>query len=222
MSQQSAVVARLALRELWISFRLLILLVAFVAAGVVVALLPAPFPTVVQRLVIGITAASALSGALAAWSLAVERRTGRAGWLVARSVPRGTLLGGWFTGIGGTALVGLAMAATLGWLALPAGTPIDPARFGLAVVVLAAAAVAWIALGLLAGAMAPRALATLVVIVTGATLLGVRLAGIGANVEVWLMSAGSVGHLLRLLGGLLVLAGLLLGAARVAMERAEL
>ena len=53
---QTGVVTRLALRELWISFRLLALLAVYVGAGAFVALLPAPMATVLVRLAIGVAA----------------------------------------------------------------------------------------------------------------------------------------------------------------------
>lgn len=219
---QSTAIARLALRELWISFRLLVLLVAFVAAGTLVALVPAPFPAQADRLVLGVTAASALAGALGAWSLAVERRSGRAGWLVSRSVPRGTLLGGWFVGIAASTLAGLATTLALGWLALPVGAVTDVARFGLVAAVLAAAAVSWVSLGLLAGTVAPPAVASLSVLVAGAAVLAARSSGVLPDAAGWLFVHATAGELLRLIGALLALAGVLLATAHVAMGRVEL
>lgn len=219
---QSTAIARLALRELWISFRLLVLLVGFVAAGSLVALVPAPFGVRADRLVVGITAASFVAGALGAWSFAVERRSGRAGWLVSRSVPRGTLLGGWFVGMAASTLAGLAMTLALGWLALPAGAVTDPARFGLVGAVLASAALGWIGLGLLAGVLAPAAGASLIVVAVGAALVAGRTTGALPDVAAWLLVHAATGELLRLVGALLALAGVLLATAHVAMGRVEL
>lgn len=221
MSQSGAVV-RLALRELWISFRLLVLLAGFVAAGVVVALLPAPFATRGERLLLAITAASALAGSIAAWSLAVERLTGRAGWLVSRSVPRTTLLGGWYVGIAGSTLVGLAATTAIGWFALPVGDVTEPARYALVVGVAAAAALAWVSGGLLAGTLAPPWPAAVATALVGAALLAARGLGAGDGEAAWILTQAAPGDLLRLLGALLALAAVLLSTAQVAMGRVEL
>jgi hypothetical protein len=219
---QSTAIAHLALRELWISFRLLVLLVGFVAAGVVVALVPAPFPVRADRWVLGVTVASALAGALAAWSLAVERRSGRAGWLVSRSVPRATQLGGWFLGMAASTLLGLATIVALGWFALPVGAVPDPGRFAQVTAAVAAAALVWIGLGLLAGAVAPPPAACLAIGLAGGALVAARILGAVPDPAAWLFREATSGDLVRLTGGLLALAGVLLGAGLVAIGRAEL
>ena len=87
---QAATVTRLALREMWITFRLLLALVAFIGAGAIVALLPAAPSVALERLALGFGIATAVTSGIAAWSVADERSSGRAGWLVARSVTRAT------------------------------------------------------------------------------------------------------------------------------------
>ena len=76
---QLPVVTRLAVHELWISFRLLVVLAGYVGAGTVVALLPAPLPTTLLRLAVGVATAMSLGAIVAAWSLSRERALGRAG-----------------------------------------------------------------------------------------------------------------------------------------------
>jgi hypothetical protein len=162
--------AWLAIRELWISFRLIALLVAFVGAGAVVALLPATLPALLGRLAVGIGAATLLTGAVAAWSIAADRVGGRAGWLVGRSVPRETLVTAWFITISGVALLGMATAALLGWLAATAVSPsLDPVGFAATAAGIGTGVAAAVALGVVAGVvLPPRAAAVTVVVLAAA------------------------------------------------------
>ena len=151
---QTGVVSWLAVRELWISFRLLMLLAAYVGVGALVALVPAPGSTAMTRLSIGLAAAVIVGAAIAAGALASERVLGRAGWLVTRSISRGTVLVGWFVAVGGVSLVGLVAAAALGWLAAsPSVAQVQPAPFAAIVGGVAAQGLALIAIGLLLGAL---------------------------------------------------------------------
>jgi ABC-type transport system involved in multi-copper enzyme maturation permease subunit len=230
---QAGVVTRLAVRELWITFRLMMLLVAFVGAGAAVALLPAALPITMQRLAIGLGAATVLVAVIAAWSLADERRQGRAGWLVARSVSRGTLLGGWFVALSSVSLAGLAAAAVLGWLAASGvSLRLDPSAFAVLLGAVASTVVAAAALGLLAGASFRPLLAALV----AALLCGVAVAAAwllpqagglvpgSAFLELAALIEGpiSVADAWRSAGAALIAAGLLLVLGRVALGRAEL
>lgn len=231
--RQLGTVAWLAVRELWITFRLLLVLTAFVGTGVIVALLPAPPGVSLARLGIGLGLASGLAACVAAWSVADERMLGRTGWLVARSVARGTYLAGWFGAMAGLVLAGVAVAGVLGWLAI-AGVPIgiQPATLALALSAVAATALAAIALGMVVGSVLPRlasaGLVAVICIAAGvATWLAAgsmallpgaafsllaRVAGPEANPSAALSAAG-IG---------LSLAAVLLVAARVALEQAEL
>ena len=150
----------LAIRELWISYRLLALLVAFVGAGALVALLPATLPAMLERLAVGLGVATLLAAALASWSIAADRVGGRAGWLVSRSVPRGRLVTAWFTTIAGVALVGTAAGVALGWLAASAMLPdADTIAFLATAAGVGAGVVAAVALGLVVGVVLPPAAA---------------------------------------------------------------
>jgi hypothetical protein len=168
---QVGTIGWLAVRELWISFRLLVLLVAFVGVGAVVALLPAPLPVTLGRLAVGLAVASLVGAAVAAWSIAEERVRGRAAWLVTRSVPRSTILGGWWSALGITALLGTGAAAVLGWLAASAVAlrfPTDAfAAIGVAV---AATALVAMTVGLLAGLLLPPRAAAPVAVVACAAI----------------------------------------------------
>lgn len=155
MSQVS-IVTRLAVHELWISFRLLVVLAGYVGAGAVVALVPAPIDTTLMRLAVGVAVAMTIGAVVAAWSLSRERVLGRAGWLATRSVPRTAILTGWFAALALVTIAGLFAAGILGWLAATT-TPVQPARlsFGLAFAAAGCVALALVALGLAIGALLP-------------------------------------------------------------------
>lgn len=230
---QTGVVARLALRELWISFRLLLVLVAFTGAGAAVALLPAPLPTTMGRLALGLGMATLVASAVAAWSMADERRTGRAGWLISRSVPRRTFLTGWFAALAGVAGLAVTGAAALGWLAaVSVSVRLEPIGYAGLAVGIGATTMAAIALGLLAGALLPgRGAATL-------AMLACLLAGAAAwllPIDATLVPGGAYAALaallepgsslapgLRAAGVGLGATAILLVAARAAVEGAEL
>jgi hypothetical protein len=230
---QAGTVIRLALRELWITFRLLVVLVAFIGVGAGVALVPAPPAVSFERLAIGFGFATVVTSALAAWSLSDERGSGRAGWLMTRSVSRGTYLVGWFGAFAAVTLVGLSGGATLGWLAaatVPLG--LDGVAFSAVVVAVLAGTWAAIALGLVAGTLAnPRLAATIAVVVCSAVVvvsLLVPAVGSATPAGAFIALPRVVGGdavlpaALRTAGMSLFLAAVLLGAARVAMEHAEL
>lgn len=141
-------VTRLAVRELWISFRLLALLAAYVGVGALVALMPAPSSTTLARLSVGLAAAMIVGAGIAAEALSTERRLGRTGWLVTRSVTRGTVVMGWFVALSAISLAGLVAAAVLGWLAT---SPLPPAPFVAIFAGVASMSLAAIAIGLLIG-----------------------------------------------------------------------
>jgi hypothetical protein len=230
---QATVVTRLAVRELWITFRLLALLAGFIGVGALVALLPAPLPTVMERLALGLGAASILAGALAAWSFSDERARGRAAWLVTRSVSRGTLLGGWFAALASLALAGTAVAGLLGWLTASAvSLRLDPGAFAAVFAAAAATVPVGIAAGLLIGTVlrGPLAVGATVAIGTGLGALAWLAPGAGelvpgaALVDFAALREGATAQVtgLRAAGAALVTTALLLGLARLVLERAEL
>jgi ABC-type transport system involved in multi-copper enzyme maturation permease subunit len=230
---QTGVVARLALRELWITFRLLLLLAGFVGIGAAIALLPAALPSVMQRLGIGLGVASTIAAMIAAWSFAEDRARGRAGWLVTRSVSRSTLLAGWFVALAALVLVGVGVAGVLGWLtASGVSLRLDPATFALGVLGVAATALLAVALGMLIGTVAPTrpAIAGTLVLtlalgsvawlgpVAGELVPGGAMAQLGAVRE----AGTSHAALWRSTGAALVATAVVLGLARLLLERAEL
>ena len=226
---QTVVVARLALRELWITFRLLGLLALYIGSGVLAALLAAPPATTLARLGLGLAVASIAGGIVAAWSLGRERRLGRAGWLTTRSIPRSTIVAGWFTALALVTIAGLAAAGILGWLAhAPPAGGLDATAFAAALVAVAGAACALAALGLLLGALLGPPAAAAATALAGALVIG------GS----WLLDShivppfevvarltepiGPVSVAAQGAGGALLATAVLLVAARTAMERIDL
>lgn len=230
---QATVVTHLAMRELWITFRILALLAGFIAVGTVVALLPAPLPTVMERLALGLGTAAILAATLAAWSFSDERARGRAAWLVTRSVSRGTLLGGWFAALAGLALVGTAVAGLLGWLtASGVSLRLEAGVFATTLLAVAATVLVAIALGLLVGTLlrGPVAIGLTVAAGVALGLLAWLAPGAGellpgaAMVDLAALREGvgtPVGGL-RAAGSALIWTALLLVVARLVLERAEL
>jgi ABC-type transport system involved in multi-copper enzyme maturation permease subunit len=226
---QTGVVTRLVLRELWISFRLLFLLAAYVGAGVLVALIPAPLPTVLQRLAVGVAAAMIAGASIAAWSLSRERALGRVAWLATRSVPRGTILVGWFVALVLVTLLGLLAAGALGWVA--ASTPVvrlHPLAFGATFAAIACGALGLLALGLLTGTFlrplaAGLAAAVLSAAVVGAAWLAMPRIAIPIEALAQLPElARPISVAIQGAGAGLALAAVLLLVARVAMDRVDL
>jgi hypothetical protein len=230
---QASTVARLATRELWMTFRLLLVLIVSVGAGAVIGLLPALLPETMARLAAGLGLAIAVAAAVAAWSLAEERVTGRAGWLVTRSVARQTYLAGWYFALVLVPAIGLAVGALLGWLAIPGGAATVPPGEYLAVILAVATTLGVaVAIGLLAGSIVrPRAamIATLLVCAGagGLTVVAQEPAAWlpGGSLLLLARVAGSdpvMGDALRAAGIGLALTAVVLVACRLALERADL
>jgi hypothetical protein len=230
---QANTVARLATRELWMTFRLLLVLIVSVGAGAVIGLLPARLPETMTRLAAGLGLAIAVAAAVAAWSLAEERVSGRAGWLVTRSVPRQTYLAGWYFALVLVPAIGLAVGALLGWLAIPRGAATVPPGEYLAVILAVATTLgAAVAVGLLAGAIVRPRAAMIVTLLVCAGAAGLTV--VAQEPAAWLPGgallllarvAGSdpvMADALRAAGIGLALTAVVLVACRLALERADL
>jgi hypothetical protein len=230
----TGVVTWLAVRELWMSFRLFVILVAYVVAGATVAFLPAPVAVGAGRLAAATAVATLVASVVAAWTLADERRSGRTGWLIARAVPRSSYLSGWFAALAATALAGHVTALALGWVAM-AGVTLRPDAVAYLVVAGATlpATVAGLGLGVLAGALLPR-MAAATATAAGGLALGV-LSWAGAATPTVVPGVGAFAALAGYretgtpIGPALVAAGIglagaaaLLVLARIVLERAEL
>jgi ABC-type transport system involved in multi-copper enzyme maturation permease subunit len=172
-------VTGLALRELWISFRLLLVVGVLILAAVPSAILPHTTPALATTqlesplawFAIGLALALPVVGAIAAAALSRERRRGSAGWLVIRAVPRPVILLGWFAAFVLLVVVGLLPAATLVWLTVagPASEFRDPWPFLAPLIGTWAAGTAVVAIGLLLGVLLtpwPAGLLTLLLTIT--------------------------------------------------------
>jgi hypothetical protein len=200
-----ALLAGLAMRELWISFRLLGLLTLLAAAALPVVLLPPTAPPAVDGALPGpmswyaLAAAAALAccAGVAAWSLATMRRRGTAAWLAARAVPRASVVVAWFVAVGGVVLLGLAAGAGLAWFALGSarGVAIPMVGFEAAAGAVAAAGLLAVGTGLVAGSLLSVRAATLLAIIA---VLSTSIASV----------AGWLGSVPQPLGGLWELARL--------------
>lgn len=225
----AGVVTRLAVRELWISFRLLALLAAFVGVGAIVALLPAPASVTLPRLAIGLGAAMVVACGIAADAISTERALGRAGWLVTRSISRPTLLVGWFTALSSITVLGLSAAGILGWLATASPrAAVAPAGFAAVLGGVAAMALAFVAIGLLLGTMLRTWVASVAAVMTGVATVFATLLVAPADV-VPLAALADLAALERPIGDGLTGSGVFLAvtaaslvAASVAMGRVDL
>jgi hypothetical protein len=238
-------VAGLALRELWISFRLLVVVGALLLAALPTALLAPAVPfemagtswTPLQLFAIGLSAALALVAGLAAATLASERQRGTIGWLVNRAVPRPIVLLGWFSAFALVNALAIAPSAALAWLTQgEASQGIGgPAAFVAPVVAAWAAGVAAVTLGLLLGSLLPGLPAAMITILVVAGLLvpaasgvlpalavlpapGAGLAVLGGLHE----AARPIGDSLRAAGASLTLAAAALVLGSAALGRADL
>ena len=232
MSQSSAV-TWLAVRELWISFRLIVLLVGFVGAGATVALLTASLPLALERLAVGLAVATLIAGAVAAWSLSDDRRRGRAAWLVTRSVPRPTLVTAWFIAIAAVCLPAIGAAGVLGWLAASAvSLRLDPGVYAATIGSVAADALAAVSLGLVTAVLLPPRAAVFVTVVVAAALGAAAWllpesrtflpgAGVALLADLRERSPGAA-DAIRAAGLGLVVAAVLLLVARLLLRRSDL
>jgi hypothetical protein len=226
-------VAWLAVRELWISYRLVVMLAAFVLGGALVALIPTDVQTGLSRLSLSLGAAGVLTATLLAWTFAAERRRGRAAWLVARAVPRRALLGGWLLAGGASVLIALAPAALLAWAALgPVARTIEPLAFGVAIAAVGCSTLALVVVGLLAGTLMPPLVAATVSLLAASALAaaallvadapavapGAAYAGLASLTD----ATRPIAHGLQAGGAALVGAAALLVLATAALERRDL
>jgi ABC-type transport system involved in multi-copper enzyme maturation permease subunit len=179
------VLVGLALRELWISFRLIPMLVLPVLAGLVEAVVP---PELSGLSAVGgagfwfatsLSVAVAVVAALGAWSLAAERRAGTAAWVVVRAVPRSTVLVSWFVALAILLAVGIGLGGFGAWLTVleRAETTPDAIPFTAAVGASLATALAAASLGLLIGSILGRRSAALVSLLVVGGVLGLAVAG---------------------------------------------
>lgn len=238
-------VTGLALRELWISFRLLLAVGVLILAALPSAMLPhttpalaaAPLESPLQWFAIGLALALGVVSGMAAAALSRERRRGSAGWLVIRAVPRPVILLGWFAAFVLLLLIGLLPAATLVWLtvAAPASDVGEAWPFVAPLIGAWAVGAAGVAIGLLLGTLlSPLPAGAITLLSTAAVLL---IAVLGAATPLSAAPAPAAGlailgdlpnqarpiaDALRASGTSLVIAGIALILAAAALGRADL
>jgi hypothetical protein len=161
-------VAWLALRELWISYRLMIVVGGFIAGGAIVALVPLPSGLMTDRLAVVFAVATALAGMVSAWSLATARRRRRAAWLVGHGVTRATIVMSWFAALGLAGLLGLVPSAALAWPLVAPAAPSEGAAYAATIAAIGGGVLVAVALGLVAGAILPPGAAAAVTLVAWA------------------------------------------------------
>ena len=170
----------MALREMWISFRLIAVIGLPMIGGMAVIALP---PDVAGVTAIGgagfwyaIVAAAAIcvASAIAAGTMANERHRGTVAWMAVRAVPRSAVLLSWFLAFGILLAAGIGIGSVGAWLAAVARADAPPNVVPFAIAILAAGgvALAGVAAGLLIGAL----LRTIPAVVVALVLCGVLLA----------------------------------------------
>ena len=231
---------RMALHELWISFRLIPLVGLPVVGGMLVSAVPPEFAgeTAVggSSFWYAVTAAVAISiaAALAALTVASERRRGTVAWMAVRAVPRPAVLFSWFLGFALLLIVGLALGSLGAWLAAlgrAEATP-DALPFAAAVGATIATALAAVAVGLLLGAILPTLPATLLAFGVSAALVALPFLAPLSAIPLPLGGLGLLAHLdsaarpvagaLQSAGAALAVAAGLLLLAGIGLERSDL
>lgn len=227
-----ATLVGLALRELWITFRLLAILALLLLAGLAAAAAPAVIDVTPQlAYAVALAAALVIVASVAAFSLAGERRIGSVAWLAVRAIPRTLLLHAWLTAFGTVALLGLLASAVVAWLALveqPGGAPVG---FGPALLAVAAALLAALAVGLLAGSLLPPLPAALAAAIVAALvavpplLVGTSLPLPGGGLALVAEAGGvatPISSALRSAGVAFGVAAVGIGLAAAALQRSDL
>jgi hypothetical protein len=227
-----ATLVQLAVRELWITFRLLAMLAALLLSGMAAALLPDLLAIDPQLAYGAALAGSALACAgISAVTLASERRAGSVAWLSVRAVPRATLLHALLAALAMVALTGLVVSASVAWLAVSQDPAASGGAFAAACLAIAALLLLALALGLLCGALLPPAgAATVAFVLLGAVLLPALLlspsqpgpAGGIALLMQWTDADRPVTTALQSCGLALILSAVLVAAATAALRRDDL
>ena len=230
---------RMALHELWISFRLIPIVGLPVVGGMLVSAVPEEFAgeTAVGGAgfwyAVMAAAAIAIASALAALTMAHERRRGTLAWMASRAVPRPSVLFSWFLGFAILLILGLSLGSFGAWLAAlsRAETTPDAIPFAAAVGATAATALAAVAAGLLLGTTLPALPAIVLAVAASAVLLLPFLAPLSA-IPLPLGGLALLSHLdaaarpvagaLQSAGAALIAATVLLVLAAAGLERSDL
>ena len=237
---------RLSVRDLWISYQLLLVISLLGVVGLAAPLagvwLPrlldptAPVAALPQALTwygISLGIASVVVAVVAARSMAVNRTRGTAAWLLTAPVSRASFFVGWMFGVSAAVLAGMVVSAMTAWFTFASlGAAADAARFLSAVLAATAYLVAAGTIGLVCGSAAlTRVRASIVAAVAVAAL---AVAAWVLPLLPWLPSAATVrfndlvidpagvGIALQLFGASIVLIGIAGYVGTALLDRAEL
>lgn len=165
------------IRQLWIQLRLLGLLALPAVASITAVIIegqlgPDRGPEAGRvTLAIGFAVAAILSAALVGSGFAEEIRSGAAGWLVVRAVPRAALIGAWLAVPALASLLAYLVGGILAGLAIPsASVSPDPLSVAIGIVAAAAPAIPLSAAALTIGVDAPARVTALATVIAGAVL----------------------------------------------------
>lgn len=236
---------RLSVRDLWISYQLLIVVTLLGLLGLVAPLagvwIPrlldstAPVAATTQALGwygLGLTGAGVVVAVVAARRMAVNRARGTAAWLLAAPVSRGSFFAGWMIGIFAAVLAGMFVSATTAWFTVASlSTGVDAARFVSASI---AATVYLFAVGTLGLALGSGMRRGRAAIVAGAIAAALGIVAWLVPLVPWLPSSATVrlvdlvidpaglGTALQLVGASIVAIGIAGYLGTLVLDRAEL
>ncbi len=231
---------RMALHEMWISFRMMLLVAIPLIGGLGVIALPPGLSGVTAVGGAGFWFAVAACGAigiatgLAALTIAHERSRGTVAWMAVRAVPRSAVLLSWFIAFGILLVGGIILGSIGAWLTAidRAETPPDPLPFAAAVAASASAGLACVAGGLLLGTVMRARPAMLLALGLAVPILVVAILTPGAGLPLPIAGIGLLAHLdtasrplaaaLQAGGSALAMTAVLLVLASAGLERANL
>lgn len=239
MSRLLALVG-LAVHELWISYRLLLLLTLPLLGGLAVGAIPAELAGLravdgaARWYAISLCASVGIGAAVVSGTLAAERRSGTIAWLVVRAVPRSSVQVAWFIVVGWVMVLGIALGAAAAWFTATerlSEIP-DVAPLVAATTASAAAALMVLAAAMVVGALplAPAAATALSLIVSVGILAATVLApltapmptgGLGLLADLS-QSSRPIADALQSTGTALVGVAILLVVAIITLDRVDL
>ena len=239
MSRLLALVG-LAAHELWISYRLLLLLTLPLLGGLAVGAIPAELAGLravdgaARWYAISLCASVGIGAAVVSGTLAAERRRGTIAWMVVRAVPRSAVQLAWFIVVGGVMVFGIALGAAAAWLTaterlaeIPDAAPLVAATIAAAAAALVALAAALVVAALPLAPVPAALLALLLSVGMLASAVLVPLTAPLPNGGLGLLadlsgSARPIADALQSTGTALVAVAVLLVLAVVTLDRADL
>ena len=174
----------MAIREMWISFRLIGVLGLPLLGGLLAIVAPPDLAAVTAVgsaafwYAVGASVAIAVAAGLAARTMADERRRGTVAWMAVRAVPRSAVFLSWFIAFGLLLAAGIVLGSIGAWLAALShaeATP-DAIPYGAAVGATIGAGLAAVALGLLIGTVLPATPGTILAGALGAAAVAAAIA----------------------------------------------